>query len=81
MFASQWFLTLYTAKFPLLMVFRYLDMFLLTGFDSVFRIALAMLTVSWNWTILKIFSSTLTFISNVKLYILVNDFPNDKLFE
>ena len=46
MFASQWFLTLYTAKFPLVMVFHYLDLFLLTGMESVFRVAMALLTVS-----------------------------------
>jgi len=28
MFASQWFLTLFTAKFPLYLVFRILDIFL-----------------------------------------------------
>ena len=28
MFASQWFLTLFTAKFPLYMVFHILDIFL-----------------------------------------------------
>ncbi len=28
MFASQWFLTLYTAKFPLSIVFRILDIYL-----------------------------------------------------
>ena len=28
MFASQWFLTLFTAKFPLFMVFHILDLFL-----------------------------------------------------
>ncbi|XP_076042421.1 rab GTPase-activating protein 1-like isoform X3 [Oratosquilla oratoria] len=46
MFASQWFLTLYTAKFPLFMVFHYLDVFLLTGIDSVFQVALALLQMS-----------------------------------
>ncbi|KAK7066764.1 Rab GTPase-activating protein 1 [Halocaridina rubra] len=46
MFASQWFLTLYTAKFPLFMVFHYLDLFLLTGVESVFQVALALLTMS-----------------------------------
>ncbi|KAG0721039.1 Rab GTPase-activating protein 1 [Chionoecetes opilio] len=46
MFASQWFLTLYTAKFPLFMVFHYLDLFLLIGLDSVFQVALALLQMS-----------------------------------
>ena len=47
MFASQWFLTLYTAKFPLFMVFHYLDVFLLIGLDSVFQVALALLQVKY----------------------------------
>lgn len=43
MYASQWFLTLFTAKFPLYMVFRILDLFLCEGFLVVFSIALALL--------------------------------------
>ena len=46
MFASQWFLTLYTAKFPLFLVFHYIDVFLLTGMDSVFQVAIALLLMS-----------------------------------
>lgn len=42
-YASQWFLTLYTAKFPLYMVFRILDLFLYEGISVVFTIALALL--------------------------------------
>lgn len=43
MFASQWFLTLYTAKFPLYMVFRILDLFLYEGLPAIFSVALALL--------------------------------------
>jgi hypothetical protein len=46
MFASQWFLTLFTAKFPLHLVFHILDLFLLCGLDTTFQIALALLSVS-----------------------------------
>ncbi len=38
MYASQWFLTVFTAKFPLFLVFRVLDVFLLDGFDSIFQV-------------------------------------------
>ncbi|GFX47453.1 rab GTPase-activating protein 1-like [Trichonephila clavipes] len=44
MFASQWFLTLYTSKFPLVVVFYILDLFLLDGIDTLFQVALALLT-------------------------------------
>ncbi|KAK9874669.1 hypothetical protein WA026_005490 [Henosepilachna vigintioctopunctata] len=43
MFASQWFLTLYTARFPLYFVFHIIDVFLLQGIDTIFQIALALL--------------------------------------
>jgi len=51
MFASQWFLTLFTAKFPLHMVFHILDLFLLEGKDMIFNVALALLKT--NCTQLK----------------------------
>lgn len=46
MFASQWFLTLFTARFPLNFVFQIIDVFLLQGIDTLFQVALALLTVS-----------------------------------
>nr|CAD7410066.1 unnamed protein product [Timema cristinae] len=46
MFASQWFLTLFTARFPLYFVFHILDVFLLQGVDTLFQVALALLMVS-----------------------------------
>ena len=45
MYASQWFLTLFTAKFPLFMVFHILDLFLCDGIDVIFRVAMALLKV------------------------------------
>jgi hypothetical protein len=38
MYASQWFLTLFAAKFPLFLVFRVLDVFLLYGADVIFQV-------------------------------------------
>jgi hypothetical protein len=44
MYASQWFLTVFTAKFPLFLVFRVLDAFLLFGFDSIFQVGRPLFT-------------------------------------
>lgn len=46
MFASQWFLTLFTARFPLYFVFHIIDIFLLQGIETLFQVALALLMVS-----------------------------------
>lgn len=43
MYASQWFLTVFTAKFPLYAVFYIMDIFLLDGMDTIFQVALALL--------------------------------------
>ncbi|GMT31385.1 hypothetical protein PFISCL1PPCAC_22682 [Pristionchus fissidentatus] len=43
MYASQWFLTLFTAKFPLQMVFFIIDLFLSQGMPTIFHISLALL--------------------------------------
>uniref|UniRef100_A0A182NKJ8 Rab-GAP TBC domain-containing protein n=1 Tax=Anopheles dirus TaxID=7168 RepID=A0A182NKJ8_9DIPT len=45
MFASQWFLTLFTARFPLYFVFYILDVFLLDGIPVLFQVALTLLNV------------------------------------
>lgn len=45
MFASQWFLTLFTARFPLYFVFHVLDIFLLDGVPILFQVAITLLTV------------------------------------
>lgn len=46
MFAAQWFLTLFTTKFPLNVVFRIIDLFLLEKMDVLFKISLALLKMS-----------------------------------
>ncbi|XP_064292034.1 rab GTPase-activating protein 1-like isoform X2 [Plodia interpunctella] len=46
MFASQWFLTVFTARFPLPLVYHILDVFLLQGVDTLFQVALALLSRS-----------------------------------
>lgn len=45
MFASQWFLTLFTARFPLYFVFSILDAFLLDGVTVLFQVAITLLSV------------------------------------
>ncbi|XP_055330286.1 rab GTPase-activating protein 1-like [Paramacrobiotus metropolitanus] len=46
MFASQWFLTLFTAKFPLFCVFRIVDLFLCDGHLVLYQVALSLLRVA-----------------------------------
>ncbi|XP_044295013.1 rab GTPase-activating protein 1-like isoform X2 [Varanus komodoensis] len=46
MYASQWFLTLFTAKFPLCMVFHIMDLLLCEGLNVIFNVALALLKTS-----------------------------------
>jgi len=46
MYASQWFLTLFTAKFPLFVVFHILDLFICEGKETIFSVALALLKTS-----------------------------------
>ncbi|KAK7095541.1 rab GTPase-activating protein 1-like isoform X2 [Littorina saxatilis] len=46
MFASQWFLTLFTAKFPLHVVFHILDLYLSEGNLVIFSVALSLLKLS-----------------------------------
>ncbi|XP_045439152.1 rab GTPase-activating protein 1-like isoform X1 [Pipistrellus kuhlii] len=46
MYASQWFLTLFTAKFPLCMVFHIIDLLLCERLNIIFHVALALLKTS-----------------------------------
>ncbi|XP_038651105.1 rab GTPase-activating protein 1-like isoform X1 [Scyliorhinus canicula] len=46
MYASQWFLTLFTVKFPLCMVFHIIDLLLSEGLSIIFNVALALLKTS-----------------------------------
>ncbi|XP_014214371.1 rab GTPase-activating protein 1-like isoform X2 [Copidosoma floridanum] len=61
MFAAQWFLTLFTARFPLYLVFHILDVFLLQGLDTLFQVALALLTLCKKELLLLDFESTLKY--------------------
>ncbi|XP_004525660.1 rab GTPase-activating protein 1-like isoform X2 [Ceratitis capitata] len=45
MYASQWFLTLFTARFPLCFVFHVLDVFLLDGMPLLFQVAITLLSI------------------------------------
>jgi hypothetical protein len=48
MFATQWFLTLFTAKFPLYVVFNIIDLFLVYGMQIIFKVSLGLLLISRN---------------------------------
>lgn len=60
-YASQWFLTVFTAKFPLNAVYYILDIFLLDGMDTIFQIALALLSLSKNELLALDFEGVLKF--------------------
>lgn len=64
MFASQWFLTLFTARFPLYFVFHIIDVFLLQGINTLFQVALALLMVSLKqlWPVKTKKTSKMSFI-------------------
>lgn len=61
MYASQWFLTVFTAKFPLYLVFRVLDVFLFDGFDAIFQVALAILKVAKKDLLLQDFEGLMKY--------------------
>lgn len=45
MYASSWFLTLFTTTLPLPMACRIMDVFLLEGMEVIFKVALSLLTL------------------------------------
>ncbi|XP_070581659.1 rab GTPase-activating protein 1-like isoform X2 [Ptychodera flava] len=61
MYASQWFLTLFTAKFPLFMVFHIIDLFLSEGMNTLFNVALALLKTSKKDILALDFEGTLKY--------------------
>ncbi|XP_073843236.1 GTPase activating protein and centrosome-associated isoform X2 [Musca autumnalis] len=48
MYANQWFLTLFTARFPLCFVFHVLDVLLLDGINVLLQVALTLLSICEN---------------------------------
>ncbi|KAM7535741.1 hypothetical protein Aperf_G00000090868 [Anoplocephala perfoliata] len=61
MYASQWFLTLFAAKFPLNFVFRIFDVFLAEGFLFIFKVMISFLRVSRNRLLGLDFEGTLKY--------------------
>ncbi|XP_021117771.1 rab GTPase-activating protein 1 isoform X3 [Heterocephalus glaber] len=61
MYASQWFLTLFTAKFPLYMVFHIIDLLLSEGISVIFNVALGLLKTSKDDLLLTDFEGALKF--------------------
>ncbi|XP_038961204.1 rab GTPase-activating protein 1 isoform X2 [Rattus norvegicus] len=61
MYASQWFLTLFTAKFPLYMVFHIIDLLLCEGISVIFNVALGLLKTSKDDLLLTDFEGALKF--------------------
>ena len=46
MYASSWFLTVFTTTLPLELASRVMDIFLLDGIETIFRVTLAILQIS-----------------------------------
>uniref|UniRef100_A0A670YM03 Rab GTPase-activating protein 1 n=1 Tax=Pseudonaja textilis TaxID=8673 RepID=A0A670YM03_PSETE len=61
MYASQWFLTLFTAKFPLYMVFHIIDLLLCEGISVIFNVALGLLKTTREDLLLTDFEGALKF--------------------
>ena len=68
MFAAQWFLTLFTARFPLYLVFHILDVFLLQGLDTLFQVALALLMVMVLLYIFESPSLSNLYVNSLRMY-------------
>ncbi|XP_035767459.1 rab GTPase-activating protein 1-like [Neolamprologus brichardi] len=66
MYASQWFLTLFTAKFPLCMVFHITDLLLCEGLNIIFNVALALLKVSPHFLCTSVFKSVSAHVGSPK---------------
>nr|CDS24377.1 rab GTPase activating protein 1 [Echinococcus granulosus] len=61
MFASQWFLTLFMAKFPLNLVFRIFDIFLAEGLIFIFKVMISLLRTSRSCLLSLDFEGTLKY--------------------
>ena len=70
MYASQWFLTLFSAKFPLFLVFRVLDVFMLQGIDTIFQVCFKQIFL----TLKNKFQVSLGLLMMVKKDLLAQDF-------
>jgi len=64
MYASQWFMTLFAYKFPLELVFRILDVLFAEGYESIFRIAFALLKKNQDFILEFEFEALIDFLKN-----------------
>ncbi|KAJ3388447.1 GTPase-activating protein [Lobulomyces angularis] len=64
MYASQWFLTLFAYRFPLDVVFRIMDMVFAEGFETMFKIAIALLKKNKDYILSLDFESLLEYLKN-----------------
>jgi len=73
MYASQWFMTLFAYKFPLELVFRILDVLFAEGYESIFRIAFALLKKNQDVILEYEFENLIDFLKNGLFDIYNND--------
>ncbi|RSH81499.1 GTPase-activating protein [Saitozyma podzolica] len=62
MFASQWFMTLFSYRFPLALVYRVLDIVFAEGVEAIFRFSLALLKKSEDTLVDMEFEEILNFL-------------------
>lgn len=61
MYSSVWFLTLFTSKFPLHLVYYILDLFLANKFNTIFQVSIALLSLSSSELLKLDFEETLKY--------------------
>lgn len=76
-YASQWFLTLFASSLPLPLVFRIMDIFLLDGIITVFRVALGLLGNSHEHLLLNNFEEVMKFLTKGGLAERYKDSPDE----
>ncbi|EDQ93039.1 uncharacterized protein MONBRDRAFT_14082 [Monosiga brevicollis MX1] len=68
MFATQWFMTLFSSTMPLKLSFRIFDLFLHEGVDAIFRVALAIIGQSQRDLLRENFEGVMGLLSRDKLF-------------
>jgi hypothetical protein len=62
MYASQWFMTMFSYRFPLSLVYRVLDIVFAEGIEAIFRFSLALLKKSEDLLVTLEFEQILQFL-------------------
>ena len=79
MFATEWFVTIFTSSFPFRAVLRIWDVFLLEGYKIVFRIALTVLKASREQILGMDFEGLMDFLKHGQAFRQILQEPDDLL--